>query len=116
MSEFINNREKRIEALLSFSMGMMEGKDGKTLIDKYSEAIENITPHDVIEMEDRQVKKGVEVSKIKKHIEKIMNVFNPYLEKYEWDKPEKGHPLYYMMEENKKLKEEIENLKEKLEE
>jgi len=104
MSEFINNREKRIEALLSFSMGMMEGKDGKTLIDKYSEAIENITPHDVIEMEDRQVKKGVEVSKIKKHIEKIMNVFNPYLEKYEWDKPEKGHPLYYMMEENKKLK------------
>ena len=104
MSEYINNREKRIEALLSFSMGMMEGKDGKTLIDKYSEAIENITPHDIIEMEDRQIKKGVEVSKIKKHIEKIMNVFNPYLEKYEWDQPEKGHPLYYMMEENKKLK------------
>jgi len=104
MSEYINNREKRIEDLLSFSMGMMEGKDGKTLIDKYSDAIENITPHDIIEMEDRQVKKGVEVSKIKKHIEKIMNVFNPYLEKYDWDKPEKGHPLYYMMEENKELK------------
>mgnify|MGYP006277787103 FL=1 len=104
MSEYINNREKRIEALLSFSMGMMEGKDGKTLIDKYSDAIENITPHDIIEMEDRQVKKGVEVSKIKKHIEKIMNVFNPYLEKYEWDKPQKGHPLFYLMKENKELK------------
>ena len=104
MSEYINNREERIKDLLSFSMGMMEGKDGKTLIDKYSEAIENITPHDIIEMEDRQVKKGVEISKIKKHIEKIMNVFNPYLEEYDWNKPEKGHPLYYLMEENKELK------------
>ena len=104
MSEYINNSEQRIEDLLSFSMGMMKGKDGKTLIDKYSDAIENITPHDIIEMEDRQIEKGVEISKIKKHIEKIMNVFNPYLEKYEWDKPDKGHPLYYLMEENKEVK------------
>ncbi|MGM0411545.1 MAG: hemerythrin domain-containing protein, partial [Bacillota bacterium] len=103
MSEYIKNSEKRVEALLSFSMGMMEGKDGKKLIDKYSEAIENITPHDIIEMEDKQVRKGVDTSKIKKHIEKIMNVFNPYLKEYNWEQPEKGHPLYYLMKENRKV-------------
>jgi hypothetical protein len=103
MSEFINNSEQRVQQLLEFSMGMMAGKNGKELIDQYQEAIENVTPHDMIAMEDLQIKKGVKPSEIKEDIEKIMNVLNPHLEKYEWDKPEAGHPLYYLMQENREL-------------
>lgn len=103
MSEFINNSEERVQQLLEFSMGMMKGKNGKELIDKYQEAIENVTPHDMIAMEDLQIKKGIKASEIKEDIEKIMNVLNPQLEKYEWDKPEEGHPLYYLMQENREL-------------
>ncbi|TDO85290.1 hypothetical protein DFR79_11858 [Halanaerobium saccharolyticum] len=103
MSEFINNNEQRVQQLLEFSLGMMAGKNGKELIDKYQEAIENVTPHDMIAMEDLQIKKGIKPAEIKDDIEKIMNVLNPQLEKYEWDKPEEGHPLYYLMQENREL-------------
>jgi len=111
MSEYLNNKEKRIEALMQFSMGMMEGKKGKELIDKYEYAIKNATPYDVIEMEDRQVKKGVKPANIKAHIEKILNVINPHLEKYPWDKPDKGHPIYYLMEENRELEKFLKQMK-----
>ena len=46
MSEYINNSEKRVEDLLAFSLRVMNGENVKDLIDKYSEAINNITPHD----------------------------------------------------------------------
>ncbi len=112
MSEYLNNKEKRIEELMQFSMGMMEGKKGKELIDKYEDAIKNATPCDILEMEDRQVKKGVKPANIKAHIEKILNVINPHLEKYHWDKPEKSHPIYYLMEENRELEKLLKQMKE----
>ncbi|MFP4015589.1 MAG: hypothetical protein ACLFUI_01030 [Halanaerobiales bacterium] len=112
MSEYINNREKRVEALMKFSMGMMEGKKGKELIDKYQEAIENTTPYDILEMEDRQVRRGVKPADIKKHIEKILNVIGPHLKKYQWEQPVKGHPIYNLMEENRELEKFLKMMKE----
>ncbi len=112
MSEFINNQtEARIEGLMQFSMGIMAGENGKELIEKYRKAIENVTPHDILEMEDRQVKKGVKPALIKEHIEKIMNGLSIYLDKYEWEKPEKGHPLYYLMKENRMLEDKLADTK-----
>lgn len=111
MSEYINNKEKRITGLLEFSMGMMEGKKGRELIDKYQELIENATPFDILEMEDRQLKKGIKPATIKKHIEKILNVIGPHLAKYPWEKPEKGHPVYSMMEENRELERFLKEMK-----
>lgn len=114
MSEFINNSEHIVQELLEFSMGMMAGQNGKKLIDKYQEAIENVTPHDMIAMEDLQIKKGIKPAEIKEDIEKIMNVLNPYLEKYDWDKPESGHPLYYLMQENRELENLLQKFKENI--
>src|SRR6056297_3435232 len=111
MSEYINNSEQRVQQLLEFSMGMMKGKNGKELIDKYQQAIENVTPHDMIAMEDLQIKKGINPAEIKEDIEKIMNVLNPQLEKYEWKKPEAGHPLYYLMQENRELEKLLQKFK-----
>lgn len=37
---------KRVEELLAFSLGMINGEDGRMLIEKYREAIDNVTPHD----------------------------------------------------------------------
>ena len=114
MSEFINNSEQRVQQLLEFSRGMMAGRDGKKLIAKYQEAIENVTPHDMIAMEDLQIKKGIKPSEIKENIEKIMNVLNPQLEKHKWDKPEEGHPLYYLMKENRELEKLLQEFKDNI--
>ena len=103
MSELIENREKRIEDLLAFSLGMMNGEDGKMLIEKYRSAIENMTPHDMLELEDRQVRMGVSATAIKRDIEKILNVFYASLKQYPWEKPVEGTFLYYLMLENQAL-------------
>ena len=114
MSEFINNSEERVQQLLEFSIGMMKGKNGKELIDKYQEAIENVTPHDMIAMENLQIEKGIKPADIKEDIEKIMNVLNPHLKKYEWTKPEEGHPLYYLMQENRELEKLLQKFKDNI--
>lgn len=95
----------RVADLLKFSMGMMEGKDGSKLIKKYQESIDNITPFDMVALEEKQLEKGVDLKAIKKDIEKIINVLKPALDSYEWEKPGEGHPIYYYMQENRKLEE-----------
>ncbi len=94
----------RVDDLIKFSMGMMEGKDGSKLIDKYQDAIDNITPFDMVALEEKQMEMGVDVKAIKKDIEKIINVLKPALDSYQWEKPGEGHPVYYYMQENQELK------------
>ena len=95
----------RVDKLIEFSMGMMEGKDGSKLIKKYQGAIDNITPFDMVALEEKQLERGVDLKAIKKDIEKIINVLKPALDSYEWEKPGEGHPIYYYMKENRKLEE-----------
>lgn len=100
MSEYINNSEKRLEALMAFTLGMMNGEDGKTLIETYKDAIENITPHDMLKLEDKQMQMGITPEQIKGDIEKIINVFFKSLDSYKWKKPSDGSFLFYLMLEN----------------
>ena len=103
MSEYINNSDNKIKSLLAFSMGMINGEDGKTLMAKHKQAIESITPYDMIAIEDKQIEMGVRNKSIKKNIGKVLNVFGKYLQQYKWKKPGKGTFLYYLMQENRAL-------------
>lgn len=98
MAENINN--KRQEDLLAFSLGMMNGEDGNELIEKYKDAIDNITPQDMLKLEDKQMQMGISPANIKKDVEKVINVFYKSLDKYQWKKPKEGSFLYYLMLEN----------------
>ncbi|MDD4777630.1 MAG: PAS domain-containing protein [Fermentimonas sp.] len=94
------NSDKRYRELLSFSLGVMNGDDVKTLIDTYKETIDSVTPYDIVKVEDRQLQMGIKPFLIKEYLEKIVNVITKSLNSYEWDKPAKGTFLYYMMLEN----------------
>jgi len=100
MSEFTNNNEKRVEDLLAFSLGIMSGEDGRMLLEKYKEAIEHVTPQDMLNLEDKQMQMGIQPDAIKKDVDKVINIFFKRLEKYRWAKPEEGAFLYYLMLEN----------------
>jgi len=100
MSEFTNNNEKRVEDLLAFSLGMMSGEDGRTLLEKYKEAIERVTPQDMLMLEDKQMQMGIKPEAIKKDVEKVINIFFKRLKEYSWEKPKEGTFLYYLMLEN----------------
>ena len=69
MSKQKDNSEKRLQDLLAFSMGIMNGEDGKMLIEKYQDAINNITPHNMLALEDKQVQMGMSPDMIKKDVE-----------------------------------------------
>ena len=67
-----NNKDKsdkRVQDLLAFSMGIMSGENGKMLIEKYQEAIDNVTPHDMLALEDKQMQMGISPDMIKKDVE-----------------------------------------------
>ena len=109
-----NNKDKsdkRVQDLLAFSMGIMSGENGKMLIEKYQEAIDNVTPHDMLALEDKQMQMGISPDMIKKDVEKIINVFSKGLESYEWQKPKEGTFLYYLMLENEAFKFKLNQIK-----
>ena len=103
--------KKRIEDLISFSMGVMKGENGKELIDRYQDAIDNVTPFDIIELENRQINRGVSTSDIKKSIGKVLNSFYSSLSGFEWETPAEGTFLYYLMLENRALELKLNTIK-----
>ena len=111
MSSSKDNSDKRVQDLLAFSMGIMSGENGKMLIEKYQEAIDNVTPHDMLALEDKQMQMGISPDMIKKDVEKIINVFSKGLERYEWQKPKEGTFLYYLMLENEAFKFKLNQIK-----
>ncbi len=109
MGKYID--EKQLEDLIAFSRGIMSGKNGKKLIERYQNAIDKVTPFDVIELENRQMNSGVSTVDIKKSIGKILNAFYTPLSSYEWKKPAKGTFLYYLMLENRAMEQKLNTIK-----
>ncbi len=111
MSEFINNREKRIEKLLTFLEGFMNDLDGLKLYKEYKPYIEKITPMDMVIIVDQIIEKGYDMETLKTVIDKIMNiVYHPLLE-FDWTQPPSPHPLTDLIEENKALEKILNKLK-----
>ena len=111
MSEFLNNSELRVKSLLAFSRGIMNDENGLELIKKHQNAIDNITPFDMLKLEDTQLNMGYKINDIKKYIDKVINVFYKSLASYKWEKPQEDTFLYYLIEENKALKLKLEEIK-----
>lgn len=109
MEEHAN--EKRLEDLMAFSRGIIDGENGKDLIERYQEAIDNVTPFDIIELENRQLISGVSTATIKKSIGKILNTFYSSLSSYKWKRPAQGTFLYYLMLENRALEKKLNTIK-----
>jgi hypothetical protein len=111
MAEYLNNSELRVKSLLEFSMGIMNDENGTELIKKHQDAIDHVTPHDMIKLEDMQIQMGFDTLKIKKYVDRVINVFFSKLKDYKWEKPAEDTFLYYLMEENKALKSRLEIIK-----
>ena len=111
MSELIDTREKRVQELLALSRGIIQGADAKPLIEQYHEAIEQMTPHDMLAMEDQQLQMGITPQVIKKSIEKVIGIFFKSLERYPWEKPDPNSFLGHLMQENQALVNKLQQIK-----
>lgn len=116
MSELMHGNGDKVESLLKFSLGIINGENGRELMDKYGYAIENVTPLDIIEMENRQLALGVSIDAIKENIGKVINVFFKYLKEYSWKTPLPGSFLHDMIAENRALEAHLAETKEAIRE
>ena len=103
MSEFINNKSRRIESLLEFSTGIIRGEKGRELLTIHQKAIDNLTPFDVIEVVDKLLRIGISVAEIKRNIGKILNIFYTPLLNHIWEVPDNEGFIYYLMLENRAM-------------
>jgi Uncharacterized conserved protein len=103
MSELIENRNQRLEDLYQFSHRLIDGEQGKMLIETYREATEAVNATEAMQVFDRLLRSGYPVDKVKANVGKIINVFYKSLNAATWEKPGNGHFLHYLMQENREV-------------
>jgi DUF438 domain-containing protein len=111
MSELIDNTAKRIGALTDFSRRLINGVNGKALIEMHQQVISSITPQETMQVLDNLLLDDYPFETVKANVGKLLSVFHKSLSAYHWDKPTKGHFLYYMMLENREVEKIMANLK-----
>ena len=111
MSEFIDKSATQIAALTDFSRRLINGENGKVLIEKYQQNIYSVSPQETMQVLDNLLLEGYTNETVKTNVGKILNVFYKSLNGYEWNKPTEGHFLYYMMLENREVEKIMTELK-----
>lgn len=104
MSEITNNNSTRIDALADFSRRLINGENGKMLVEQYQNFTDTVTPEETMRVMDKLLIEGIPHETVKASVGKIINVFHESLAAFEWEKPSGGHFLNYLMDENREVK------------
>lgn len=105
----MNNKQKNI---LKFAQGMYKKEDGKELYNKYLADIKEVTPQDIFLIQNKQLEMGISPKELLPTVDKLIHIFYSSLGVYEWEHPDNGTFLFYLMQENKGLIARLESLKE----
>ncbi len=111
MSELINNSNDRLKHLVTFASRLIEGENGKMLIEEYKPLLDTITAVEAMQVFDSLLLEKESFEKVKHNTGKIINAFYRSLGSLEWNKPTEGHFLHYMMLENRKVENEMTGIK-----
>lgn len=111
MSELIGNTANRINALTDFSRRLINGENGRVLIETHQQLISSITPQETMQVLDNLLLAGYSFDTVKANVGKLLNVFFKSLSVYQWERPTKDHFLYYMMLENREVEKIMAELK-----
>ena len=101
MAENSTDYQDRIGALTDFSRRLLNGGNGKMLIEKHRQIIDTVTPTEAMQVLHIMLSEGYPNEVVKAHTGKIINVFFKSLSSFQWAKPGEGHFLYYLMLENR---------------
>ena len=103
MSELIQNRTLRLEALTDFSRRLILGEKGRMLIEKHQSVLDTVTDDEAMIVFDQLLNAGIPHEKVKENVGKIINVFYKSLSRQMWEKPADPHFLSYLMQENREV-------------
>lgn len=103
MSELLNNQEQRIKKLCEFASLLIDGHNGRELVETYCQYTESVTAEETMKVIDYLLQTGYSTEKVKTNVGKIINVFHESLRSGKWEKPCQGHFLHYLMLENRQV-------------
>lgn len=103
MSELIVNKNENSEQLYLFARRLVDGENGKMLVETYQAVIESVNAAEAMQVFDRLLTEGYPFERVKANVGKIINVFFKSLNTKEWDRPGEGHFLHYLMLENRAM-------------
>lgn len=107
MSEFTNNNAKKIDKLMELSQVVIEKKAPSAYVKENMHLIDSIMPSDVIILAHKLVEEGYQMTDLKKHIAKLLNLFYKALNNFSNPSPEENSLLFYLEENNKKVAEKL---------
>lgn len=111
MSELIQNSGEKLNKLYEFASRLVDGGNGRMLIDTYKPWIDRVNAEEAMQVLDLLLKNGYPIEKVKDDTGKIINVFFKSLDSKEWEMPGEGHFLHYMMLENRAVQKLIEDIR-----
>jgi uncharacterized protein len=111
MAEIIQNKNERLDQLVCFTRDLINRKEVKQLLLQHRTIVDTITPSETMQVFDRLLNEGLEFETVKSSVGKIINVFYRSLGSFNWEKPGKGHFLYYLMFENREVEKLMNKLK-----
>ncbi len=103
--------DEQIKRLIEYAQRLYNGENGEALYESYKDDIQKVTPQQIFQVENEQLKMGRTPRELLSVVDKLINVFYHSIVEYKWSKPTEGTFLYYMMLENDALTQELEKLK-----
>ena len=110
MSELIVNTNEHYLNLQAYCCGMVEGKNGKALYEKYSNETAVVTAAETMQLLDYLLQ-NYSFEAVKNTVGKLINIFYKSLKQQIWEKPAEDHFLSYMMLENRGVEKIIEEMR-----
>jgi len=111
MSQFTDHAKERIKKLTNYMFGLINGEDGKILIERYNIITENFIPADILPVFDNLFKQRIQIEDIKKASNKLFNILYKTLNEYPKFEPAKGSYLYYLKADNDRIKVKLNEIK-----
>lgn len=101
MSEFTNHKKGRVKMLIQLTKAIMAQQNVGEQYKEYIDEIQKLMPADIIAAVDELMQQDIELDRLKKAINKLLNlVFQP-INDFPSSKPKEGDILWYLQENNK---------------
>jgi len=90
-SEFIHNSNLRLGELSDFTRELIQGGNGKVLIELHKTILDTVTPTEAMQVLDQMLADGFSNEMVKTNVGKIINAFYKSLSAHQWEKPQENH-------------------------
>ncbi|RUT80167.1 DUF438 domain-containing protein [Ancylomarina longa] len=111
MSEFINNNNARIESLLQLCRNLIQGALNTELIQQHQDAIDHLTPNDIVQVVHRLVEDNIPMKDLKSGINKFLNICFKTIRSQAKIEVKPNHFLGVLMAENRELEKRLAAMK-----